>query len=131
MEKALPPLKCILDASPLTTVCRFVLAHLMRSWVHEVQSNNALHLLALANVVLQIGKICLNKHLKNSGGACLKFGVKCFDPLSADPKNAVEYREELKAAYTRIYSDLSTLYNQVFKLDQLHYSKSLVDFDAN
>jgi hypothetical protein len=40
----------------------------------------------------------------------------------------VEYRGELKAAYTRIYSDLSTLYNQVSNLKQHHSSKSLIDF---
>jgi hypothetical protein len=115
-EKALPPLKYILDASPLTTVCRFVLAHLMRCWAREVQNNHALHMHALANVVLQIGKICLNKHLKNSGGACLEFRVIVFDPLSADPKKAEQYREELAAAYARIHSDLSVLYNQVLNV---------------
>ena len=88
----------------------------MRCWAREVQNNHALHMHALANVVLQIGKICLNKHLKNSGGACLEFRIIVFDPLSADPKKAEQYREELTAAYVRIHADLSVLYNQVLNV---------------
>ncbi len=62
-----PHLKAILDLSPLTDVSVYVIASLLRAWSGELHRSNVVGLLALANLALQIGKICLNKHSRNSG----------------------------------------------------------------
>lgn len=67
VDSASPTLKPILDMSPLVSVCRAVVTCLLRSWFKEMNENNCLKLQAIANVALQIGRICLNKHVRTSG----------------------------------------------------------------
>jgi hypothetical protein len=70
VDSASPSLKPILDMSPLVSVCRAVVTCLLRSWFKEMNENhmsNCLILQAIASVALQIGRICLNKHVRASG----------------------------------------------------------------
>jgi hypothetical protein len=70
IDTASPSLKAILDTSPLLLLSRFVVESLLRAWNFERERGNAVTLLAIANVALQIGSICLNKHLRAAGDAC-------------------------------------------------------------
>ena len=67
VDSAGPSLKPILDMSPLVSVCRAVVTCLIRSWFKEMNESNCLILQAIASVALQIGRICLNKHVRASG----------------------------------------------------------------
>jgi hypothetical protein len=125
IDTASPALQSVLYASPLASLCSCVVTVLLQTWEKEARQSNVVSMMAIGAVALQIGRTCLNKHVRSSGAHFLslpRFSPAAHHRMSAaNMAKAFQFKTVLLAAYQTFFNDITVLHSQVARHARIQF----------